>query len=119
MIYAARPGDPAFVNANMTLKLIKQIECCLKEKGRVLFPDDIQYFDPDQTCEVAPRITFKMAIGPAGFSYKEETELLVENKALAKELEKLKKVSQMKIVFKLAVDKIQQCSLDPIARSWK
>jgi len=47
-----------------------------------------------------------MAIGPAGFSYKEETELLVENKALAKELEKLKKVSQMKIVFKLAVDKI-------------
>jgi len=47
MIYAARPGDPAFVNANMTLKLVDHIECCLKEKGRVLVPDDILYFDPD------------------------------------------------------------------------
>lgn len=30
MIYAARPGDPAYVSANMTLKLINQIECCLE-----------------------------------------------------------------------------------------
>ncbi len=82
MIYAARPGDPAYVSGNMTQKLIKQMVCCLNEKRWILFPDDIQYFDPDQICEVAPRITFKMAIGLDGFEYKDELTILRENKAL-------------------------------------
>ena len=57
------------------------MENCLKEKGSILLPDDIWFFDhPDQTCEVAPRITFKMVIGPEGFEFKDEKELLQEIK---------------------------------------
>jgi len=43
-----------------------------------------------------------MAIGPAGFLYKEETELLEENKAISSKLEQLEQlmsVSQRRIVF--------------------
>ena len=60
------------------------MENFLKEKGRIVLPDDIFFFDhPDQKCEVAPRITFKMVIGPAGFVYKDEQAIIQENKTLS------------------------------------
>ena len=81
MIYATRPGDLALVSEKMTFKLVAHMEECLNEKGSILFPDDINYFDhPKQICEVNPRITFKMAIGKENFVYKDEKSLLVENK---------------------------------------
>ena len=81
MIYATRPGHKAYEDARMTVKLTKHMENCLMEKGSILFPDDIWLFDhPDQTCEVVPRITFKMVIGPEGFAFKDEKELLQEIK---------------------------------------
>lgn len=40
----------------------------MKEKKSIVFPDDIFYFDhPKLVCEVNPRITFKMAVGPEAF----------------------------------------------------
>ena len=81
MIYATRPGDVANEEARMTVKLIEHMERCLTQKGSILLPDDIWFFDhPNQICEVAPRITFKMVIGPEGFEYKDEQTILLENK---------------------------------------
>ena len=96
MIYATRPGDVAFENARMTLKLIEHMRNCLrdKEKGWILFPDDIVFFDyPTLTCEVAPRITFKMVIGREGFEYKDGKEILEENKSLKEKMGQVVKVS--------------------------
>ena len=101
MIYATRPGDSALVSAKMTYKLVAHMENCLKENGMILFPDDISYFDhPDQTCEVCPRITFKMVLAEEGFVYKDEKTLLQENKMLREELE-LERVRQNTIMFNL------------------
>ena len=45
MIYATKPGELAEVLEKITFKLVARMEECLKEKGAILFPDDIIYFD--------------------------------------------------------------------------
>ena len=51
MIYATGPGDTVLVDDRMTTKLCDYMENLLKEKGRIVLPDDILYFDhPSQKC---------------------------------------------------------------------
>ena len=96
MLYATRPGDTALVQAKMTPKLCEYLEKLLEEKGRIVLPDDIFFFDhPDQKCEVAPRITFKMVIGPEGFVYKDEETILQENQTLSQKMQQLIKVGRV------------------------
>ena len=109
MIYATRPGYTALVSAKMTFKLVAHMEDCLNEKGMILFPDDISYFDhPDQICEVNPRITFKIAMAKENFEYKDEKLLIDENKQLREELELMKVSLKNKILLVTVLDKIQR-----------
>ena len=81
----------------MTLKLVEHMRECLrdKEKGWILLPDDIFFFHyPTQTCEVAPRITFKMVIGREGFEYKDGNSILQENKTLKEKVGEVMMVSR-------------------------
>ncbi len=98
MIYATRAGDFAAVAEKMTFKLVAHMEECLKEKGMILFPDDINFFDhPKQICEVAPRLTFKMVLAKENFVYNDELSVIEENQKLRTELE-LIKVRQCRIM---------------------